>query len=126
MRLLLIEANRVVPVEQIVELDEGILEKLIAAGITTVEALAETLQLAKNTRTPLAMIGGGTNLIVDDEGFPGVVVRYVPHAIEIDGTRVRVEAGAMLLRDAYGALVAGAVPGRSDLCGGGRDLRDEV
>jgi UDP-N-acetylmuramate dehydrogenase len=66
------------------------------ANVSTVEALAETLQLAKNTRTPLAMIGGGTNLIVDDEGFPGVVVRYVPQAIEIDGIRVRVEAGAML------------------------------
>jgi UDP-N-acetylmuramate dehydrogenase len=54
------------------------------------------LQLAKSSRTPHAIIGGGTNLIVDDEGFPGVIIRYVPNNIEIDGERVRVEAGAML------------------------------
>ncbi len=66
------------------------------ANISSVEALAETLQLAKDSGTPHALIGGGTNLIVDDEGFPGVVVRYVAKNIEIDGTRVRVEAGAVL------------------------------
>jgi len=66
------------------------------ANISTVEALAETLQLAKTSGTPKAVIGGGTNLIAADEGFPGVVVRYVAKNIEIDGTRVRVEAGAVL------------------------------
>ena len=42
------------------------------------------------------MIGGGTNLIVDDRGFAGVITRYVANALEIDGTTVRVEAGAVL------------------------------
>src|SRR5271165_2728696 len=66
------------------------------ANVSTVEALAETLQLARTGGTPKAVIGGGTNLIADDDGFPGVVVRYVAKNIEIDGTRVRVEAGAVL------------------------------
>src|SRR5580704_1231267 len=66
------------------------------ANISSVDALAETLQLAKSSGTPHTVIGGGTNLIVDDDGFPGVVIRYVPKNIEIDGTEVRVEAGAML------------------------------
>lgn len=66
------------------------------ADVTTVDALAQTLQLARTSRTPHAIIGGGTNLIVDDEGFRGVVVRYVAKNIEIDGEHVRVEAGAML------------------------------
>jgi UDP-N-acetylmuramate dehydrogenase len=66
------------------------------ANVSTSEALAETLQLAKSTSTPHAIIGGGTNLIVDDKGFPGVVVRYVAKNIEISGTEVRVEAGALL------------------------------
>jgi UDP-N-acetylmuramate dehydrogenase len=66
------------------------------ADVSTVEALAETLRLARDSRTPHALIGGGTNLIVDDDGFPGVVLRYVANAIEIDGSRVRVEAGAVL------------------------------
>ena len=66
------------------------------ANISSVEALAETLQLARDSGTPHTVIGGGTNLIVDDAGFPGVVIRYVRKDIEIDGGRVRVEAGAML------------------------------
>ena len=66
------------------------------ANVSTVEALAETLKLTKDSGTPHAIIGGGTNLIVDDAGFPGAVVRYVAKNIEIAGTRVRVEAGAML------------------------------
>lgn len=66
------------------------------ANASTVDALAETLQLAKSSGTPKAVIGGGTNLIADDEGFPGVVVRYLAKNIEIEGARVRVEAGASL------------------------------
>jgi len=66
------------------------------ANVSTVDALAETLQLAKSSGTPKAIIGGGTNLIAADEGFPGVVVRYVAKNIEISGTRVRVGAGATL------------------------------
>jgi UDP-N-acetylmuramate dehydrogenase len=66
------------------------------ANISSVEALAETLRLARDSGTPHTVIGGGTNLIVDDAGFPGVVIRYVRKDIEIDGDRVRVEAGAML------------------------------
>jgi UDP-N-acetylmuramate dehydrogenase len=66
------------------------------ANVSSVQALSETLQLAKNSGMPKAIIGGGTNLIADDEGFPGVVVRYVAKNIEIEGTQVRVEAGAML------------------------------
>jgi UDP-N-acetylmuramate dehydrogenase len=66
------------------------------ANVSTIQALQETLQLAKTSGTPHAVIGGGTNLIVDDAGFPGVVVRYVPKNIQIDGCKVRVEAGAVL------------------------------
>jgi len=66
------------------------------ANVSSVDALADTLQLAKDSHTRHAVIGGGSNLICDDAGFPGVVIRYVPKAIEIDGERVRVEAGATL------------------------------
>ena len=66
------------------------------ANVSTVEALKEALALAQNSGTPHTVIGGGSNLIVDDDGFPGVVLRYVPASIDIDGEIVRVEAGAML------------------------------
>jgi UDP-N-acetylmuramate dehydrogenase len=84
-----------VPLARYTRFDIGGPARMLA-NVSTVEALAETLQLAKNSATPDAIIGGGTNLIVDDDGFPGVVVRYVSKNIEIEGTRVRVEAGAVL------------------------------
>jgi UDP-N-acetylmuramate dehydrogenase len=84
-----------VPLARYTRFDIGGPARMLA-NVSTVEALAETLQLAKNSATPHAIIGGGTNLIVDDDGFPGVVVRYVSKNIEIEGTRVRVEAGAVL------------------------------
>jgi UDP-N-acetylmuramate dehydrogenase len=86
------------------------------ADVSTVEALAETLHLAKDSRTPHALIGGGTNLIVDDDGFPGVVLRYVANAIEIDGSRVRVEAGAVL-QDLVDRTIAAGLRGLETMTG---------
>jgi UDP-N-acetylmuramate dehydrogenase len=86
------------------------------ANVSTVDALAETLQLAKSSGTPHAIIGGGTNLIVDDEGFPGVIVRYVAKNIEIHGTEVRVEAGAML-QDLVDKTIAAGLSGLETMTG---------
>ena len=41
-------------------------------------------------------IGGGTNLIVSDAGYPGLVLQYNAVAITMEGAGVRVEAGAEL------------------------------
>ena len=45
---------------------------------------------------PHALIGGGSNLIAADAGFPGAVLRYVESGIEIDSSMVRVRAGTVL------------------------------
>jgi UDP-N-acetylmuramate dehydrogenase len=42
------------------------------------------------------VIGGGTNLIVADEGFRGVCLRLTSDRIAADGLRVEVECGAVL------------------------------
>jgi UDP-N-acetylmuramate dehydrogenase len=86
------------------------------ANISSVEALAETLELARVSKTPSAVIGGGTNLIADDAGFPGVVIRYVPNAIEIDGPRVRVQAGASL-QDLVDRAIDGGLRGLETMTG---------
>jgi UDP-N-acetylmuramate dehydrogenase len=86
------------------------------ANVSTPEALAETLQLAKNSGTRHAIIGGGTNLIVDDQGFPGVIIRYAPKNIEIDGTKVRVEAGAVL-QDLIDTTIAAGLRGLETMTG---------
>jgi UDP-N-acetylmuramate dehydrogenase len=58
-------------------------------------------------REPLAVVGGGSNLIVPDEGFPGTVLRSRDERIRVepDGDAVRVRVGAGL---DWGALVARA------------------
>jgi UDP-N-acetylmuramate dehydrogenase len=45
---------------------------------------------------PVALIGGGTNLIVSDDGFAGAVVRYTAPRIESAGPILRVDSGAVL------------------------------
>ncbi|HML18590.1 MAG TPA: UDP-N-acetylmuramate dehydrogenase [Bryobacteraceae bacterium] len=59
-------------------------------------ALVDAWRAIDETGWPRVVIGGGTNLIVADEGFPGAVLRYTASAIAIDQCRVRVDAGAVL------------------------------
>jgi UDP-N-acetylmuramate dehydrogenase len=66
----------------------------IFADASTEEALACALEAVGGERWTL--IGGGSNLVVDDAGFDGVVLRYTGSRIDIDGGVVRVEAGARL------------------------------
>jgi UDP-N-acetylmuramate dehydrogenase len=68
----------------------------ILADAESEEALALAVEAIRESGEQLAVIGGGTNLIVSDEGFAGVVLRYTGRAIEVDGTSVRVAAGAVL------------------------------
>lgn len=41
----------------------------------TVEELKETLSFARNKSLPILILGGGSNLLIADEGFPGVVIK---------------------------------------------------
>jgi UDP-N-acetylmuramate dehydrogenase len=42
---------------------------------------------------PVLVLGGGSNLVVADEGFPGTVVHVATRGIRIEGTRMTVAAG---------------------------------
>lgn len=68
----------------------------LLADASTETALVETLAAIKQSGWRHAVIGGGTNLIVDDAGFYGAVVRYIGKNIKIDNQTVEVEAGAVL------------------------------
>ncbi|HYL34814.1 MAG TPA: UDP-N-acetylmuramate dehydrogenase [Bryobacteraceae bacterium] len=54
------------------------------------------LQLARESGAGYTVIGDGTNLIVSDAGFPGVVLRFTGRAIQNQGGTVQVQAGAEL------------------------------
>jgi UDP-N-acetylmuramate dehydrogenase len=68
----------------------------ILADASTEQALADAVRVIKETSEPLTVIGGGTNLVVSDQGFPGVVLRYTNAALELDGTTVTAAAGLVL------------------------------
>lgn len=55
-----------------------------------------TIGDARKSGRPFVVIGGGTNLVVSDEGFRGTVIRYTANRIGAEGNLVSAEAGAVL------------------------------
>jgi UDP-N-acetylmuramate dehydrogenase len=60
------------------------------------QSFMEALDIARSSGSGYVVIGGGTNLIVADAGFPGVVLRFTACGIESEGVKVSVAAGAEL------------------------------
>ncbi|HLW76419.1 MAG TPA: UDP-N-acetylmuramate dehydrogenase [Bryobacteraceae bacterium] len=88
----------------------------VLCDASTEQALAATLAAVRESGWRQTIIGGGTNLIVADEGFYGAVVRYTAKSIDIDGSRVRVEAGAVL-QDLVDASMAAGLRGLETMTG---------
>jgi UDP-N-acetylmuramate dehydrogenase len=59
-------------------------------------ALCAALQITRSSGVNYSVIGAGTNLIVSDEGFDGIVLRFTAHGISSDGATLWAEAGAEL------------------------------
>ncbi len=59
-------------------------------------AFARGLNIARMSGVPLAVIGGGSNLVVADHGFDGIVLRFRGSRITQNGNRVIAESGAEL------------------------------
>jgi len=60
------------------------------------QSFMEALNVARSSGAGYVVIGGGTNLIVADAGFPGIVLRFTAGSIESEGVRVSAAAGAEL------------------------------
>lgn len=54
------------------------------------------LRLVRESGLKYVVIGAGTNLIVSDQGFRGIVLRYTASRISANGDSVSVDAGAAL------------------------------
>ena len=59
-------------------------------------SFTRALVTARSSGAAVTVIGGGTNLIVSDEGFPGVVLRFRSDRIVASGNRIEADAGADL------------------------------
>jgi UDP-N-acetylmuramate dehydrogenase len=55
-----------------------------------------TMAAGREVGIPVMVIGGGTNLIVSDAGYRGLVIRFRDDRIASDGRQVSVGAGAVL------------------------------
>jgi UDP-N-acetylmuramate dehydrogenase len=77
----------------------------------SVEQLSGLLRYVNEHRIPRVIIGDGSNLLFDDAGFRGVVIRIGRplSALHIAGTVIRVEAGIAVPRLARAAGLAGLV-----------------
>jgi UDP-N-acetylmuramate dehydrogenase len=60
-----------------------------------VEAFIAALAAARASGIPTMVIGGGTNLVVSDSGFRGIVLRYRGDRLVAAGRRVIADAGAV-------------------------------
>jgi UDP-N-acetylmuramate dehydrogenase len=88
----------------------------ILADASTELALAAAVRILRESREPHTIIGGGTNLVVADGGFPGVVLRYVNAALTRDETTVTVAAGAVL-QDLVDFSIAAGLRGLETMTG---------
>jgi UDP-N-acetylmuramate dehydrogenase len=66
------------------------------ADTASAEGFAAALRSARDAAIPVTVIGGGTNLIVSDEGFRGLVLRFSAGEIVAKGSIVTADAGAVL------------------------------
>lgn len=63
--------------------------------VKTPEELVGLLALLAKEQVPYYVLGGGSNVLADDAGFSGVVIRLGNREYAIEGTRVTAGAGVM-------------------------------
>ncbi|MBQ8184418.1 MAG: UDP-N-acetylmuramate dehydrogenase [Lachnospiraceae bacterium] len=76
---------------------------------TTVEALQGTLKACIEAQQPHYVLGNGSNVLVSDAGYDGVIIQLFKNRndIRIEGQRVVAQAGALLTRISHEAARAG-------------------
>lgn len=66
--------------------------------ISSMEQLKKLLHYFRQVELPYFVIGNGSNLLVSDEGYEGIILQVGDRfgRIEVKGTRMEVQAGALL------------------------------
>ncbi|MGQ4596954.1 UDP-N-acetylmuramate dehydrogenase [Nocardia sp. R6R-6] len=88
----------------------------LVAECATTRALVATVRALDAAGVPLLLLAGGSNLLVGDDGFDGVVVRVATTGVEIGAGGVVAEAGANW-EDVVRATVAAGFGGLECLSG---------
>lgn len=77
------------------------------AVATTSDELVSLVRDADESGTPVLLVGGGSNLVVGDQGFDGVVVKVETAGLEVAHDKLRVDAGVEWDRVVLTSLDAG-------------------
>lgn len=88
---------------------------------STAEEVKKILEICKEKELPYFILGNGSNLLVSDEGYCGVIIQLYRNygGIIVEGTNIRAGAGALLSQIASAAKnasltgfeFAGGIPG---------------
>lgn len=72
----------------------------------SIKSLAQAIKLCRIYEVPYYILGNGSNLLVADEGFRGVVIQIYTNfsEIKVEGNTVTAQAGALLSKIANKAL----------------------
>jgi UDP-N-acetylmuramate dehydrogenase len=88
----------------------------VYAETDRVEPFVEALNTVRASGLPYALIGAGTNLIVSDRGFRGVVLRFTARNVAAAGERIAADAGAEL-QDVVDCAIANGLKGLETMAG---------
>jgi UDP-N-acetylmuramate dehydrogenase len=83
---------------------------------TTDDEVVETVRAADRGGVPLLIVGGGSNLVIGDQGFDGTVLRIATTGFELDGTDLTLAAGEVWT-DAVAHTVEAGLAGIECLAG---------
>ena len=75
--------------------------------VKNADELQEALKFAKEKSLDYYILGGGSNVLVSDKGFAGIVVRPKMCEISVEGNVLKVEAGVALIKAINTASEAG-------------------
>ena len=75
--------------------------------VKTSEDLADALRFAATGGMRFFILGAGSNILVSDKGFDGVLIRMAGGMVRAEGERLIVDAGVMMARAASEAARAG-------------------
>lgn len=75
----------------------------------TIEEVKQTVAMCMESDMPYYILGNGSNLLVGDKGYRGVVIQIYKEMndILVDGDRIKVQAGALLSKIGSVALEVG-------------------
>lgn len=73
------------------------IDEIVAALYEWKKIKRHLFKLRRGTRTrDIFILGGGTNLLINDKGFDGLVIKPVLDGISAEGTKIRVGAGVLM------------------------------